>query len=236
MTGKGIVFVISIVVVNPLALVAGNPRVMPTQAFADSQLSSRTAISAGMGVEYFSAPDVVDFINALVAPYAGQRVPQFRPAVQFFGALVYPLSIDWVVKAEYLYMLASYTPEVTGVSSDFTLTIHMPSVIFQYVLWDERLYNIKAGAGLGYHFAALSDKFLTIDDRLTGKGLGIVADLEGNTAFGDHLFAYLGGDIRWEFIGTMKSRSSGSQTSQLIPLPTGNSFGIGARLGLSYYF
>lgn len=205
------------------------------QAVSDSQLSSRVAISAGMGVEYLSAPDVVDFINALVAPYSLQRVPEFKSAVQFFGAVAYPLSPDWVLKAEYLYMLASYNPEV-GVSSDFTLTIHMPSVIFQYVLWDEGLYDLKAGAGVGYHFATLADRFLTIDDRLTGRGLGVVADLEGNTAFGDHLFAYLGGDLRWEFIGAMKSSYSGSQTSGVIAVPTATAFGIGARLGLSYYF
>ena len=202
---------------------------------ADSQLSSRVAISAGMGVEYLSVPDVVDFINALVAPYAVQRIPQFKSAVQFFGAVAYPLSQDWVLKAEYLYMLASYSPEV-GVSSDFTLTAHMPSVIVQYVLWDEGLYDLKAGAGVGYHVATLADRFLTINDKLTGSGLGVVADLEGNTAFGDHLFAYLGGDVRWEFIGTMKNSSSGSQTSGVIAVPTGNGFGIGARLGLSYYF
>lgn len=219
-------------------LVAETPRVTPEQVVADSQLSSRMAISAGMGVDYFSAPDVVDYINSLLAqsPVRVQRIPEFKSAVQFFGALVYPLSPDWVLKAEYLYLLASYNPGIPGFSTDFTLTAQMPSLILQYVLWDERLYSIKAGAGLGYHFATLTEKFLIVDDRLAGKGLGVVADIEANTAFGDHLFAYLGGDMRWEAIGTMKSTLSGSQTSRPISLPTGNAFGIGARLGLSYYF
>ena len=235
MKASVVTLVIALFVVGSPGLIAGTPRDSPTQAVADSQLSSRLAISAGMGVEYLSAPHVVDFINALVKGYAVQRVSEFRSAVQFFGAVAYPLSPDWVLKAEYLYLLASYNPDV-GVSSDFTLTVHMPSVIFQYVLWDEGLYDLKVGGGIGYHIATLADRFLTIDDRLTGRGLGVVADLEGNTAFGDHLFAYLGGDMRWEFIGTLKSSSSGSQTSGIIAAPAANGFGIGARLGLSYYF
>ncbi len=236
MKAKAVAIVVALMMTGSHDLAAGTPRVTPEEAGADSQLSSRMAISAGMGVEYFGAPDIVESINTLVFGYAVQRVPEFQSAVQFFGALLYPLSPDWVLKAEYLYLLASYNPDIPGRSTDFTLTSHMPSLILQYVLWDEHLYNIKVGAGMGYHFATLTEKFLLVDDRLAGKGPGVVADIEANTAFGDHLFAYLGGDMRWEFIGTLKSTVPGSQASQLNSLPTGNAFGIGARLGLSYYF
>jgi hypothetical protein len=205
---------------------------------ADSQLSSRVALSGGMGVEYISVPDVVDFVNGAAAAAgasAMQRVPEFKSAVQFFGALLYPLSMDWVLKGEYVYLLVSYNPSIPGRSSVFNLVVHMPSLIMQYVLWDERLYNIKAGGGFGYHFASLTEKYLTVDDILTGKGLGVVADLEANTAFGDHFFGYLGGDLRWEFIGKLKNNASSAQNSP-VPLPTVNAFSIGARLGFSYYF
>ncbi|MEK9135810.1 MAG: hypothetical protein AAB393_01700 [Bacteroidota bacterium] len=219
------------------ALVASGA--VPLQVHPDSQLSTRIAISGGMGVEYISAPDIVDFVNAAAATAgATQRLSEFKSAVQFFGALAYPLSIDWVLKGEYVYLLGSYNPDIPFRSTEFTLTVHMPSIILQYVLWDERLYNVKVGGGLGYHVASLSTKYLTVDDQLTGKGLGVVTDLEANTAFGDHVFAYLGVDIRWEFIGKLENNASGSQASQyaVVTLPTGNAFGIGARLGFSYYF
>ena len=206
---------------------------------AEARLSSRVALSGGMGVEYVSMPDVVNHENATAAALRGmQRLPEFKSAVQFFGALAYPLSSDWVLKAEYVYLLGSYNPEIPYVPSEFTLTAHMPSIILQYVLWDEQLYNIKVGGGFGYHFISLSEKYFTVDDELTGKGLGAVIDLEANTAFGDHLFAYLGGDLRFEFIGKLKNAASVSRTSQygVVPLPTGNAFNIGARLGFSYFF
>ncbi len=204
---------------------------------ADSQLSSRIALSAGMGVEYVSAPDVVDYVNLLSAQYGATiRVPEFKAGVGFFGALDYPLSADWVLKGEYVYLLTSYNPNIPYATSEFTLNIHMPTLIVQYVLWDERLYNVKAGAGLGYHIASLVMKYDgTLDEKLSGTGPGAVLEMEANTALGDHLFAYLGGDARFEFIGKLKSGSSLTQTSAL-PTPTVSGFSIGARLGLSYYF
>ena len=208
----------------------------PMPVPADSQLSSRFALSGGMGVEYVSIPDVVDYVNALAAGYgATQRVSEFKAGVGFFGALSYPLSPKWILKAEYVYLLVSYNPNIPLGSSEFTLTIQMPSLILQYVVWDERLYGVKVGGGLGYHLATLATKYAFVDERLTGNGLGSVIDLEANTAFSDHLFAYLGGDIRFEFIGKLKNASLMS-SSVLFALPTVSAFSIGARLGFSYYF
>jgi len=90
--------VIGALVVNVSAFAGGNHAA--TQSVpADSQLSSRMAFSGGMGVEYLSAPNVVDFVNTSIGAYTRQRVPEFKSAVQFFGALSFPLSTDWVLKA-----------------------------------------------------------------------------------------------------------------------------------------
>lgn len=187
-------------------------------------LSSRVAASVGMGVEYVSAPDIVDYVRYIT----GQAVPEFKAGVQFFGAVSYPVSPDWVVKAEYVYFLASYD---LGVPSDFTLTAHMPSVIFQYVLWDDQLYNVKIGGGLGYRRINFKASYQSFGDNLSGNGIGAVIDAEAATAFGDHLFAYLGCDARSEFVGSLKGSST-----PLVTLPTYHALSVGARLGLSYYF
>ncbi len=230
---KKLIVLFGALMMNVNALASWTP-VVPQPVSTDSQLSSRIALSGGMGVEYLSAPNVVDFVNASIGAYTRQRVPEFKSAVQFFGALSYPLSSGWVLKVEYVYLLGSYNPDIPSVPSEFALTVNMPSVILQYVLWDEGLYNIKAGVGLGYHFASLTTKYLTVDDQLSGSGIGTVMELEANTAFGEHLFAYLGADLRWELIGTME----GLQNSQPATLsrPNMQAFGIGARLGFSYYF
>ena len=193
------------------------------------------SLSAGMGVEYASYPDVTGLINATVLP--SERVPQFKSAVEFFGAFALPLSELWLVKFEYAYTLASWSPQGAFGPASFSVAAHMPSVILQYMLTDRGVYNVRVGAGGGYHFGALAEKYLSLDDTFRGKGPGVVIEIEANTAFGDHLFAYLGGNIRWEFIGGLLDgpgvspgvASGGSGV-------TLHSFGAGARLGACYLF
>jgi hypothetical protein len=206
---------------------------------AQQRLSSRFAIAAGMGVEYVSATDIADYINGLTASVGvTQRVSSFKAGVGFFGAALMPLSEEFVLKGEYVYFIGSYNVATGYGPAEFTVTSNMPSLILQYVLWDETLYNLKAGVGLGYHFTTLTQKFLTLDGTLDGKGVGSVLELEANTAFGDHLFAYLGADVRFEFVGSLTNdmNSSSSTGSRGLAQPTGKSIILGGRLGLSYIF
>jgi hypothetical protein len=193
------------------------------------------ALAAGMGVSYVSPRDLVDLINATGG--AAGRVPQFRAFGEFFGAFSVPLSADWILKFEYAYLTGSYAVSSLYGPADFSVTAHLPSVIAQYVLASRGTYDLKLGFGAGYHVGTLAEKFLTIDDRYTGRGPGFVAELEGNTAFGEHLFAFLGVNLRWSFIGELANEggvspghaSGGGGTTLTL-------FGAGARLGMSYHF
>jgi hypothetical protein len=63
-------------------------------------------------------------------------------------------------------------------------------------------------------------------------------DAEGNTALGESFYAYLGVNIRWDFIGKLtndaglppyNAGTTGSATTMQF-------FGLGARLGFTFYF
>jgi len=195
----------------------------------------RPSLSAGLGVIYMSARDVVDLVNATALP--SERVAQFRAAAEFFGAGSYPLSAEWILKLEYAFLSGSFTATGALGPAEFGVTAHMPSLIVQYVLADREVYSFRLGAGAGYCVGTLSEKYLTLDDRFSGSGPGVLLELEANTAFGDHLYAYLGGNLRWSFIGELSNaagvrpvrRADGSGA-------TLNFFGAAARLGLSYIF
>jgi hypothetical protein len=199
-----------------------------------SSPKSRAGISAGMGVSYVNPQDVVDYINGAVRP--AQRISDFKSAVEFFGALVFPVTSDWNLKLEYTYLLGTYNVPSQFGSAEFTFVVNMPTVIGQYVLVEEGAYNVKVGAGIGYHLGSLLEKYLTLDDKLTGHGVGVLLDLEANTAFGEDFFGYLGANLRWDFIGDL-TNSSRTSTANLAGLaPTLQFFSIGARLGFTYYF
>jgi hypothetical protein len=67
----------------------------------EQPLSSRLAVSGGMGVEYMNAIDIVDYVNAQAANAgASDRVEEFKSGVVFFGGVSMPLDTDFVIKAE----------------------------------------------------------------------------------------------------------------------------------------
>jgi hypothetical protein len=190
-------------------------------------------VSAGMGVTYLSPKDVVDLVNA--SSMQAERAPEFKSGVEFFGAVGVPLSDDWTVKGEYAYMLISYNVNKAFGAAEYSVAAHLPTIILQYVLVDEGVYNAKAGVGAGLHFGSLSEKSPGVDATYTGKGPGFVVDLEGNTAFGESFFGYLGVNIRWDFIGDVKNSAGTSPPSVAGTTTSLNYFSVGARFGFTIY-
>ncbi len=219
------------ILVVPYAL-AGTPE---TPATVERM---RPGIAAGMGVEYLSPRDVVDMINGAFRPTT--RVPEFHAGVNFFGAGFVPLSSDWMLKIEYAYLLNTYNIiyNIAGAygPGEFTMKVHMPSLILHRMLVDEGLYNVSAGLGLGYHFGELYVNNSSLMDSYTAAGAGGVLELQGNTAMSEDLFVHLGVQARWEFIGELRNAVDKSPgiNAQGDPARMGW-FSVGARIGMSYY-
>jgi hypothetical protein len=194
----------------------------------------RWGVSAGMGVTYRSPMDVVNLVNATQG--AQERVPQFQAGVEFFAAASFPLADSWVLKIDYGYQITSLNIVSVYETAQFTVTQHCPTLILQYVLTNQGMFNVKAGAGVGYHFGRLEEKFLYIDNSFTAHGPALVAELEGNTAFGERLYAYLGVNAGWSLVGQLRDAAGRSPGIGFSGQPvTLNSFGVGARLGFTCY-
>jgi hypothetical protein len=194
----------------------------------------RPGIAAGMGVTYRSAADIVALVNSTQS--ALERVGEFRAGAEFFAAFSMPLDESWVLKMDYAYQIASMNVATQLETAQFTITQHCPTLVLQYVLHHEETYNVKAGAGAGYHFGRLAEKFFTIDNTYSAHGPALLVELEGNTAFGEHLYATLGLSAGWSLLGALKDdagRAPGFQsTGESVTM---NSFGVGVRLGFMYY-
>jgi hypothetical protein len=193
----------------------------------------RFAISAGMGVNYISPGDVVDMINGAYKP--AQRVGEFHAGADFFGSLRMLLSDEWAVTAEYAYLLNSYNIESGFGPGDFTMTVHMPTLLVHYLFVSEPFYDLGVGGGIGYHFGTLAIKYGTIDEPYTGSGPGVMLALTGNTALGERAFVHLAGNLRWEFIGDVRNAAGKSPgvNAQGAPV-TLSSFSAGVRIGMTF--
>jgi hypothetical protein len=208
---------------------------LPCLAQVPKASSSGPELTAGMGVYTVNPQDVVDWVNSITS--GGDRVPSFNTAVEFFLLAGLRVSPDLRLKLDYGMMLTSFNREGQFGPAEFTIIVHMPSLLLEYVLADEGLYSLKAGVGGGYHFGSVDQKYVFIDTRYRSSGAGIVLQLEGNTALSEQLFAYLGVCARWEILGDLQSdRGAAPGGAGLADMPTLQMFGLGARLGLSFFF
>lgn len=195
------------------------------------------AFFGGMGVNMVSAPDVVDYINA-VSTFA-QRVDDFGVTVDFFGGIEFPINDDWGVKLEHSYLFKSYTfPGKLGGTYEIFYANQSPSVIIQKIITG-RGYFVKFGAGGGYLFGTMTQKNSTFGTttEYSSNGIGLKTEVVGQTAFDENLFGYIGGSLGWEFMGDLKESSGKILTipnsSETISL---NYFHAGIRFGMNYYF
>jgi len=194
----------------------------------------RPGVSGGMGVSYLSAHDLVNLVNA--TPGTTARQGEFSSVVEFFGSASIPLSGPWELKVDYAYMMGSYTVQGLLGQTEYSYGAHMPSVLVQYAVIQQGVYNIKAGLGPGFYFGSLTQRDGGSGSDFRGSGPGLLLDLEANTALGEDLFAYLGALVRWSGIGALTADNGAAPPASPTSETTLQFFGLGARLGLTYYF
>ena len=187
-------------------------------------------ISGGLGVTVINATDVVDYING-VSP-STNRQDDFASAAEFFGTSELRLSDSWGVKFEYAYLIKSYAVDAGAGKLDYFYGVHMPTLMAQYLDFQTG-YVFKLGGGLGYHFASFSETLQGATSRdLKSSGLGLKLEAEANTALGDHLYGMVAGDIRADFMSTLKDGSGNTLPKN----PKMSFFAFGLKFGLIYYF
>lgn len=195
----------------------------------------RAGFSAGLGVNYLAQRDVVDMLNGGYG--LTKRLDRYHVAVDFSGAFVLPLGERFGLRCEYAYLLN--TVNAAGLyagTTEFTTTVHMPSVVIEYAFLDAGAYNLSAGIGGGYHFGNLHLQYGGLDASYAAQGPGFVVMLVGNTAVSEDLFVHLAGTVRAGMLGELRNANGVSPGIGSEGQPaTLNFFALGARIGLTWY-
>ena len=191
------------------------------------------SLYGGMGIALADAPGLTSYINTLGDPAI---VSGFATDVEFFGGAEFPLSFEWAGVVEYSYLFKSYS---LSIPEEGTYTIfysmHMPTAMVHYVMTGEG-YFLKFGGGIGYHTGLLEQKDGYGNDfTYTAHGIGVKAQAVGQTAFDEHLYGYIGGDLRWELLGQLKG-GGGTVPPSRGKVPSLSMFVVGLSFGLTYHF
>ena len=193
----------------------------------------RITVAAGMGVYEVNLNDIVDIVNA--TSLSG-RINPFKTFAEFFATASVQVSPRWILTLDYGHGIGSYNFTTQFGQTEFSVTTEMPSLVMHWVVLDSGAYSIRVGGGGGYHFGSLTESLGSQSYDYHGSGVGILADLEANTAFSEHLYVYIGGMLRWEIIGNLTSASGVSPIYSNGASTTLHSFAAGVRLGLTYIF
>ena len=197
--------------------------------FYSGSVFSQIDISAGMGINFFNASSLKDYINYNYN-FNGNELGSVNTSVEFFGQVDFSVSENYDIGFEYAYMLYSYNTAALFFNYELSTVMHKPSVVAYRVLEGEG-YKIKFGAGAGPRFAVWEESIYTTN-KYTAAGVGFLLKAQGLTLLSDNVYANIGMDLRYDMPGKFDE----SDNNPFISDTDFNSLIFGIKLGVSYFF
>ncbi len=191
----------------------------------------------GMGISMSTSPSLVDYIRNDI-PFANKdSVKSFGVGLEFFGAFEYGVTGNFSLKFDYSYFIKSLSYNYSYFTYDYFYLIHQPYLIGSYVLRG-KTYTFSFGAGIGYHAARLTKDIGAGSDLVYNAwGPGYRGEVVFMAMLSKRLGSYAGGFISGSSIGSLEDSFGqplrNSQTGEEVNL---SGFGVGLRLGLTFYF
>ena len=188
-------------------------------------ISAQYDLSAGMGLNFFSSPDLRDYINSNFS--SNEEVASFNTSADFFGEIDYNFNESFQVGIEYTYNIYSYNSNFTSGRYEFKLNQHKPSAVAYYVNKGEG-YKFKLGGGIGLRIAQVEEELYGLTEDYSTTGFGFLLKAQGDTRLGGNFYALIAGEVRYDLPGEIETLSNASFNV--------NSFSIALKLGTVYYF
>ena len=198
---------------------------------------AQTELKGVMGINFISTPSLTDYINQNFTN-PNEQQGSFNSAVNFAVEVGHFFSPQFLMSLEGVYQINSYTNQISFGQYDFSWNSVMPSVLAYYVLGGKG-YNLKFGGGAGVRFSSVTEtqKWNGQTRDLSSTGFGFLVRAEGNTLLSGNLFANIGAEIRYDLNGEPKDSGGNylrnNVQNENVSL---NSFTLGVRLGIAYYF
>lgn len=197
--------------------------------FAVGKFYAQYEVGAGMGISLINTSDLIDYLNS---NFASGQISSFSTSADFFFQFNYDVTPKYQLSFEYDYNIYSYNANEIG-GYNLQLNLHKPSVIGYYYFAGEG-YKIKIGGGLGLRIAQIEEKLYGSFKNYSTTGIGFIAKAQGDTKLGGDFYAQIGGEIIYDLPGEITTANNiGGINNGKFNL---NTFGIGLKLGVIYYF
>ncbi len=195
-------------------------------AFSFAQQANE--VRASMGIDFVSVPKLKIYLESNFT----DALSDFSSAVDFSGSYGRLISPNAQLELELGYLLNSYNSSSSLGTYDLTYSLVMPSLLYNYMITGTG-YNFKFGGGAGVRFLSISEKNPGQFEATTSAlGYGLILRAAGNTAIAENVYAHIGADVRYDFLGK-PDKSASENTIGNVDF---SSLSFGVRLGLSYQF
>ena len=160
-------------------------------------------VKATLGVNFLAMPGLRDYLNYY---YAGsQQLGVSSTAVHFSGEVDYQfekMQVGFDLSSE----TNSYNLDQVYAQYKLSYGIIQPSLMVYRLIPGEG-YKFRFGVGVGPRFLTVKETqlYLTTENSYTTTGWGIVGRIDASTALANSVYAYLGGDIGFNYLGVPSS-------------------------------
>ena len=154
-------------------------------------------ISTGMGIDVVNNTSLKEYINFTFFD-PDNEVKSFHKTMSLFGEIDYVLNEKYQIGLEYNHTFFFHSSPARG-NYELDYQIYKPSIVGYYVMPGEG-YELKFGGGIGFRYVSLDEKILS-EENFTSSGIGVLAKFIGNTGLGGDFYAYISGDIRYDYLG-----------------------------------
>ncbi|HEY3251563.1 MAG TPA: hypothetical protein VGK25_10645 [Ignavibacteria bacterium] len=197
---------------------------------------SSLIFSLGMGIDYGATPSYTDYLRNELPVSARDSIKTFSTGIEFFGGIAYEFAKNISVKLDYSYFIRSNSYSFIYYVFDYTITSHQPYLMIFYNLKNPK-YTFKFGAGGGFHLYKLENNVNTSNTiGYTANGFSFRGEVIFGPKLSKNLETYISGFVFASSTSSLKDSNGsllkGTSTGKEVNL---GGYGVGARLGLSFY-
>jgi hypothetical protein len=195
---------------------------------------SQYELRGSMGINIVNTPYLVDYLQENYAQ--GEIVNSFSSAVEFGFEAGYEME-KYQIGLEYAYEMSSFTYTFISGKYNFDYGVSSPSLMGYYLIKGTG-YKFKFGGGVGPRLLSVDETKppLAQAENYKVTGFGVVLRADGTTALGGNIYAYIGFDLRYNFIGKPENNGQTIIMNAAKEELKMNSLSAGIKLGIAAIF
>lgn len=189
---------------------------------------------ASMGINFVNTPLLNDYLQQSFA--YGTEVSSFNSAVEFGVEAGYEFK-QYQIGFEYAYEMSSFNYSLILGNYTFAYGLQSPSLMGYYIIKGIG-YKFKFGGGVGPRFLSVEkpNPPLNKPQTYSSGGTGVVLRADGSTTIGGNFYAYIAGELRYNFSGKPENNGKAITINSIKEDLKMNSLSAGIKLGVSTNF